>query len=208
METKSCGLNCSTCFKSSEDFFVRAFVSNLGPVIAGVKPIHLFSISPSDKLKDEKIEKIHHYFSRCSKISYDIFECSDKSTKILFYNENTLDYVLSDQKNQRFLKSHGYPLNYTMDAYLGHLIEKMRECIDAHEMGIFFGYPLKDVMGFMGNPKLKFTKMAGWRVYGDPKKSDEVFANFNSAKLWFMKMLEQNSPRELLVQNSKLVYNS
>ena len=105
MEKISCGLNCSTCFKNSEDFFVRAFVSNLGPVIAGVKPIHLFSISPSDKLKNEKIEKIDHYFSQCSRIAYDVFECSDKSTKIIFYNENTLDGVLSDEKLWMYILS-------------------------------------------------------------------------------------------------------
>jgi hypothetical protein len=50
------------------------------------------------------------------------------------------------------------------------------------EYGIFFGYPLKDVIGFMGHPSLKHVKTKAWKVYGDPTLSDIIFEKFKQAE--------------------------
>lgn len=194
-----CKKRCQVCFKDSSDFFINAFVVSLSPVLCGVKPIHLFSLKKSDMARGEKLSKIDYFFSNCDRISYRIFECSDESIKVIFYNNKALDGALSEHKNLNFLKSHGYPMDYSMDSYLEHLISKLKAGVDAHEMGIFFGYPLKDVMGFMGHPKLRFTKMTGWKVYGDPKKSDEVYKRHVVAREQFSDMLRLK-PAELLIK--------
>jgi len=75
-----------------------------------------------------------------------------------------------------------------------------QECIP-HEIGIFLGYPLKDVIGFMGHPSLKLTKINGWNVYGDSRLSDEKYIKFNNAKQQIKKMLEKVSP-EMIVQSA------
>ena len=36
------------------------------------------------------------------------------------------------------------------------------------EIGIFIGYPIKDVLGFMGLLPLPCTGKCGWRIYGNP----------------------------------------
>ncbi|SHK60846.1 Protein of unknown function [Tepidibacter formicigenes DSM 15518] len=50
------------------------------------------------------------------------------------------------------------------------------------EIGVFLGYPLKDVMGFIGHPSLKLTKIKGWRVYGDSRLSDKRYMEFFNAR--------------------------
>ncbi len=40
-----------------------------------------------------------------------------------------------------------------------------------HEIGLALGYPVKDVLGFIGLVRLKCTHTCGWRVYGDPGPS-------------------------------------
>ncbi|WP_255396957.1 DUF3793 family protein [Geobacter sp. DSM 9736] len=37
-----------------------------------------------------------------------------------------------------------------------------------HEIGIFLGYSLKDVIGFMGWAPLPFTCQGPWKIFGDP----------------------------------------
>lgn len=47
-----------------------------------------------------------------------------------------------------------------------------------HEIGIFLGYPLKDVAAFMGLVQLPFSCQALWKVYGDPRPSLELADRF------------------------------
>lgn len=58
------------------------------------------------------------------------------------------------------------------------------------EFGIFFGYPLKDVIGFIGHPSLKHIKTTAWKVYGNPKLSDEVLAKFKESELRMLEMCQ------------------
>lgn len=58
-----------------------------------------------------------------------------------------------------------------------------------HEIGLFLGYPLGDVVGFIQNEG-KNCKCAGcWKVYCDEHKARELFARFDQCreiygKLW------------------------
>ena len=58
------------------------------------------------------------------------------------------------------------------------LIDKLNSKDFPHEIGIFLGYPLKDVVGFMGYGNYKFYKTKYWKIYGDPEISDIVYNNF------------------------------
>ena len=60
-----------------------------------------------------------------------------------------------------------------------------------HEIGVFLGYPLKDVMGFIGHPSLKLTKVNRWRVYGHTKVSDVISQRILAAKKQIKEQLDQ-----------------
>ena len=36
---------------------------------------------------------------------------------------------------------------------------------------VFLGYPLKDVIGFMGWAPLPFSSQGPWKIFGDPRES-------------------------------------
>lgn len=170
------------CFKQSNDDFIKWLVQLLGPVILGAKPAEILSFPNHDNKLHEKINKIQNSFKHCKKISYKIFHFNHKSTKVFFYNTVSLDTVLNDYKNAKFLKTINYPKAYSLDSYIEHMIDKMMRGTIPDEIGIFLGYPLKDVLGFMGHPSLKLTKINGWRVYGDTKISDKRYHEFLNAK--------------------------
>ena len=61
----------------------------------------------------------------------------------------------------------GYPREYNVETYLDELINRLESKEFPHEIGIFLGYPLKDVLGFMGYGKKELTEVKNWRIYGD-----------------------------------------
>lgn len=117
-----------------------------------------------------------------SQMGYRSFETVNGRFKILFYHRTALGEVLSDQRNQRFLLQQGYSADENVEKLLDQVVDRLINHEVPHVIGLLLGYPLKDVMGFMGHPSLKLTKVEGWRVYGNPKPSDERYAKIMEAR--------------------------
>ncbi|SHK02315.1 DUF3793 family protein [Paramaledivibacter caminithermalis] len=195
---KKCAETCILSHKINDDFVVW-LVGILGPVLMGSKPAELLSFPKQDKYLLKKIQNIEKHMAKCKRITYKSFEFKNNSVKILFYNPKTLDQNLKEYRNMRFLKSVGYPEKYDLEIYVQFIVDKMKDGVIPHEIGVFLGYPLKDIIGFIGHPSLKLTKINGWRVYGDPKLSDRRFNEFLEAKNKIKKLLESNKPEEVLL---------
>lgn len=193
----NCNNECLFSSKNQKDESIRWVIQLLGPVLLGEKPAEILSF-PQEK-DSIILEKIKAMFSKCNKISYREFVAFNGIKKILFYNSKLLDLTLLDSRNLVFLTKIGYSKEYSLESYLDNLIRKMEQDYIPHEIGIFLGYPLKDVIGFMGHPSLKLTKVNGWKVYGDSRLSDEKYMRFNNAKQQIQIMLEELSP-EMIVQ--------
>jgi hypothetical protein len=52
-----------------------------------------------------------------------------------------------------------------------------------HEVGVFLGYPLKDVAGFMGWVDLPVTCQGPWKIYGNPDRSLALADGFRACRL-------------------------
>jgi hypothetical protein len=63
-----------------------------------------------------------------------------------------------------------------------------------HEIGIALGYPLKDVMGYMGLSLHKCTGSCGWQVFGDPKPSVKRSRRYQNAHQEAIRFLYTNKP--------------
>ena len=66
------------------------------------------------------------------------------------------------------LEQYDYPI-HSLSACLDHLDKRMEETDFPHEIGIFLGYPLSDVLGFINNETC--CCMGAWKVYS-PKKAE------------------------------------
>jgi hypothetical protein len=51
-----------------------------------------------------------------------------------------------------------------------------------HEIGLALGYPVKDVLGFIGLVPLRHSGMCGWRIYGDPEPSLRAWQRYRRAR--------------------------
>lgn len=191
-----CKNNC--CKNKSNSSYITWVLEVLGPVIFGSKPSEILNISTKDGLKDDKINEIENFFSNCIKVSYKIINTYDGGIRVLFINEKSLENVLSNKKCINFLKFIGYPSDYDINEYINVLIEKLHSDEFPHEIGIFLGYPLKDVVGFMGYGNYKFYKTKNWRVYGDPLISEKVYNKFIEDRNKMKELLQLNSLENLL----------
>lgn len=101
---------------------------------------------------------------------------------VYFFKSERLEKKLSQIKIKDFLNSYGYISCVSTGDYLNLLSQRFREtCPD--EIGIFLGYPLKDVMDFKDRDK-KACKCTGyWKCFNNEKSSLEAFKRFDEVKL-------------------------
>ena len=105
--------------------------------------------------------------------------------------------VFTNKKCISFLRFLGYPSDYDMETYINILINKLHSPEFPNEIGIFLGYPLKDVLGFMGYGKNELYTTRFWKIYGDPSISYEVSNSFLKDRAIMKKMIDNNSISEL-----------
>mgnify|MGYP002624611857 CR=1 FL=1 len=96
-----------------------------------------------------------------------------KSLNLLFvYDKNILYQTLSGSSQILYLKQKGYPVAKGMDALLAELFHRLA-CQPSfpHEIGLFLGYPLEDVICFEkdGGRMSKYSGM--WQVYGNVEEA-------------------------------------
>ncbi|HSQ87569.1 DUF3793 family protein [Romboutsia sp.] len=191
-------MNCYTCKNKANSSYIKWLLELLGPVLFGSKPCEIINISYFDVNKDIKLNDIKNYFSLCSKINFIVIDKKEKGLKILFINKESLTNQLNSIKIQSFFKFLGYPNSKDVDSCLNYLIEKLNTDTFPDEIGIFLGYPLKDVVGFMGYGNYKFHNTKCWRIYGDPKPSEDLYSRFLTHREKIRNMLNYKSIKFIL----------
>ncbi len=108
-------------------------------------------------------------------------ECPDAhACTILLYRPAWLESLLADPARRAFLAQRGYE-GGDLPGLLRQLSARMcpgREY--PHEIGVFLGYPLEDVIGFIENRGWNYTCCGCWKAYGDPVAARRCFARFRA----------------------------
>lgn len=163
-------------------------MTKLGPVLLGNKPLHVFTIRKCQLDLIQALEK-------CHRLEHKVIE-SQRGKKLMVYNVENCKDVLSDFKNQSFLKKHGFA-HFTLKDYIAYFEKSLSKDEIPHIMGLFFGYPLKDVIGFMEG-SIRKTKVQGWCVFGDPRLSDQIYRGFSKAEEKMKSLLSEKSLHSIL----------
>lgn len=120
----------------------------------------------------------------------------------MFLHRGSLNSTLRQTPVLIFLKGLHYPNEYSLEEYVQILVQKIQSSDFPHEIGVFLGYPLKDVLGYLGHPALKLTEIKGWRYYGHRKLSACTYKKFKEARKRAKVILEtletKQAPEEIL----------
>ncbi|MEE1013043.1 MAG: DUF3793 family protein, partial [Clostridia bacterium] len=98
------------------------------------------------------------------------------------YRKKVLTAQLHRREMQTFLHSYGYPENTTLTAYLSILKERLQEDEFPHEIGVFLGYPLHDIYGFIQHPSEGCLLTGEWKVYQDAEGAEKLFARYKACR--------------------------
>lgn len=190
-----CNKKC--CENKSNSLYIKRILEMLGAVILGSKPAEIINVPGSKEDKKIKLSQIEAFFSNCSRITYRIITTHDGGKRVLFINEKSMEKVLVNKRCINFLKFVGYPADYQLNDYMDELVFRLQSEEFPHEIGVFLGYPLKDVLGFMGYGNKELVEVRNWRIYGDKEISYEVYNNFMRDKAIMKEMIESMNINEL-----------
>lgn len=181
---------------SRKKYFVKYLTLKLASVLARVKPSYLLSFRNYDefgrqnhfllwkKYKKEIIKELGLSF-RELKETY-------RGIQVLFYDQDMLFDVLMQPEHQSFLEKFGYSRCHKFDDFLELIKNRYNSPFFPHEIGIFLGFPLKDVIGFIDKRNAPLTKRGRWLVFGETEESLELMEIHKKAEKIFLKFIENN----------------
>ncbi|HBW38800.1 MAG TPA: hypothetical protein DEF89_27550 [Desulfosporosinus sp.] len=111
--------------------------------------------------KNLALEELKIYFSRDKNIKLREIKKQNGRVQVLFYHFTSLENALCSKTKLRFLRGLGYPEQFSVEGYVDFLVTRLNGKDFPHEIGLFLGYPFKDVLGYIGHPSLKLVKIIG-----------------------------------------------
>ena len=169
-------MNSARIDESHRKELLRFLLVKTAAVRRGVKPAELLRVRHCYSSVNSEGLRVCLYRSDIYVIlglDYIELKVEDTSSLVLFYNPSALASTLAEKGNRQWLARLGYPEAGTAAELLSELRRRFSRNSIPHEVGVFIGYPLKDVEGFMR--RLPATPLHGrhgaWRIYGDVRES-------------------------------------
>lgn len=163
-----------SCFKDRYEL-QKFLLINTAAVRQGIKPGELLRVGGCPEETTENMSGgVCHYQREmldAMELDYVILRTNQVGVLVLFYHKAALASALSERGCARYLSRHGYAQGVTLADSLHTLRKRFAGPDFPHEVGLFIGYPLKDVVGFMNRKKCVPVYRGGWQVYGNPEES-------------------------------------
>lgn len=154
----------------------RLLAAYCSPALAGIKPASLVCCSRA--LYPDLPQRLHGYRAAFAPrgLRFEIVcACRDRYL-LMVYHRPMLERRLAEREVQHVLRRFGYPAGGALEGFLRQLKRRIAE-VDSfpHEIGLFLGYPVEDVVGFIRNGG-RGCKLSGyWKVYGDAEAAAKLF---------------------------------
>jgi hypothetical protein len=192
------------------EYLLSVIMCNAAPTIKNHKTSSLINFSNSninrnlnnvwEKYKKEVKEKLE--------VDYVELKKDRTNTLVLFYNKEKIKLSINDNRNMEFLKRFGYNENMDIEQCLL-LLGKRFENMCPHEIGIFLGYPIDDVVSFVDCPSVKCKMTGYWKVYHDIEKAKITFNKYDEIKHTIMRLMMIGiKPTEQLKKNTLPKFSS
>ncbi len=180
--------------------FDELLAYNCAPVLAGIKPSNLLSLMPDD---GEEIDKLlvqyNAQFAERGIVFKRLCACT-KRVLVLVYNPVQLRELVREPGYAAYLIAAGYEANATLEEDLAMLEQRLSGKNGfPHEIGVFLGYPLEDILGFVLNKGTGCKYSGYWKVYGDVPKAQSLFAAYEHYRDIILQKLAAGLPLKVAV---------
>jgi hypothetical protein len=144
-------------------------------VLEGVKPANLITMHDRAHPCGRNLYRLWECYAAgllaASGLQAQVLSDCGRRRLVLLYSPRLLESLLQKPNVRNFLHKAGYPPYDGAHQALATLTGRVRGADFPHEIGLFLGYPLKDVAGFMGWAAIPFSSNGPWRIYGEPSRS-------------------------------------
>lgn len=154
-------------------------VLKLAPVLKACKQAAMFFVS------DKELSLVKKGLINSSLKMVTLYKTEGKRL-IFIYRESELESCLSRCEHRLYLERCSYCGNCFLE-YLPKLREVLKAYYDKtdtfpHEIGIFLGYPLCDIEGYVRNSGNSYLFSGYWKIYDNLHQTLLKFADFDRAK--------------------------
>lgn len=163
------------------EYLLLVIISNCAPTLKKQKTASLINFS--DNVRGLNVLWKRYKYKVKRKLNINFFELKKNrnSIVVLFYNDEMLENSIRDKRNIKFLKRFGY--NDCMNVYeCLCLLSRRYQSMCPHEMGVFLGYPIEDVIAFVDCPNVKCKLIGYWKVYYNEERAKAIFNNYDLIK--------------------------
>jgi len=170
--------------------FERILAFHTAPTLMGIKCGSLISVNQSDCPADEYKYAFENRLKSKGLKMKKLCECRNR-VLIYVYSEKMLKARLAESDTAEFLFSYGYEPNMTLNRKLSILSKRISCDSFPHEIGVFLGYPLDDIRGFIRNNGKNFLLCGYWKVYRNPEQAKLTFQSYHQCRNFLCCKLSQ-----------------
>ena len=178
-------------------------------VLMGLKPANLISVANKPRPCGRNLYRLWKTFGQVllQESGLRVRELSDRGSSVLLllYRTEAIHSLLTQKSVVTILGKCGYREAGDPDETLSTLQSRMKGEEFPHEIGVFLGYPLKDVVGFMGLAPLSFTCQGPWKIFGDPRESLKLAQSHRECRCKISRQLSSGcDPQDCLRTNPQV----
>lgn len=153
----------------------KGLIEYCAPTLAGIKCACLFNYFCEDRQNIKKeLAEINALLNEKG-LYVEVLAWRQKSALVYAYRTALLDNELRKAGVYELLKNYGYE-NCEREHCINYLKKRIADCdCFPHEIGIFLGYPLEDVQGFIENGGKNCESCGIWKVYCNKEEKDKLF---------------------------------
>lgn len=160
-----------------------------GPALAGIKPANIAACHKS-RIPDvhNEIERLNAELNVKDIYIEVLCEC-DISVLVMVYRKKVLEKHLHNPEMNEFLSAFEYPNNATVAEYIDFLRGRLNDNSFPHEIGVFLGYPLHDIYGFINHRDDGCLLIGDWKVYEDAEGAKKLFSRYKACRKAILRRL-------------------
>lgn len=163
-------------------YFEQQLAHHCAPALAGIKPACLFSCFYKDFPRfEEMLAEYQAVFAAKGIRLRVLFRCARRFL-VLVYRETALALHLHKQDVRAALTADGYPPCGELECCLKRLQARCADGGIPHEVGLFLGYPVRDVLAFQQCKGRGCLLCGYWKVYHDPDTARATFARYDRCR--------------------------
>ncbi len=173
----------------------QLLVAHCSPTLAGIKTGSLFACEYPCRKKLFCVVRRWNRMLNPKGVYVRAF-CSQPGRALMYvYRKKKLEQELHMPEARAFLETYGYDRESGLPEIFALLSRRLRESREfPHEIGLFLGYPLADVKGFIEN-RGRNCKCAGcWKVYGDEQTAQKLFMKYRKCTDVYCRKLKEGTP--------------